>query len=356
MRNLTVHAWVSAALALVLASPAATQETGAPVLRVNAAELSIGGRVQTQLNTSSVDGVQPSELLLRRARLEIGVRVNDHVSGALAPDFAGDGVSLKDAYLNVAVTDGIQLRAGNIKRPFGLLELTSSKRMPVIERGLRIRGLAAADEYSVVSRLDYVGRDIGFQIHGSPEGAPLGAGYAVGVFRGPLHGEVGPQDSYQYAARATIRPLSALRLGAGWSAREFTDSIGDVPGLRRGDAFEVDLEYGAFAPGPHLLAELSTGELDPFAGTRFRGAQLWLAYRTEQLSTRVRGVEPMLRVSHSATDAEAPARFTGGTLITPGLNIYVGPNDRIMINHDIWRGGDGTPDASSFKAMLQIAF
>lgn len=347
---------VSFALALFLAAPAAAQERGGPVLRVNAAELSIGGRVQTQLNTSSVEGVQPSELLIRRARVELAVSVSDRVSGVLVPDFAGDKVSLKDAYLNLALSPGAQLRAGNMKRPFGLLELTSSKRMPVIERGVRIRGLKAADEYSVLNRLDYSDRDIGLQLAGAPKGAPLSPTYAAGVFRGPLHGEVGAQDSYQYAARATIRPLPALRLGAGWSGREFTDSIGDTPAVRRGNAVEVDLEYGAFAPGLHILAELSTGDLDPFGGSRFRGAQVWLGYRTAALSDLVRAVEPVLRVSQSELDGPTPSTVSGGALVTPGINVYVGPNDRLMLNYDIWNGADGSSDARSFKAMLQLAF
>jgi hypothetical protein len=347
---------LSLALSFFLCTPAAAQEVDEPTFRFNAAELSIGGRVQTQLNTSSVDGVPPSELLIRRARLELAVEVSDRVSGVLVPDFAGDRISLKDAYLDLALSPAARLRAGNMKRPFGLLELTSSKRMPVIERGVRIRGLNALDEYAVLNRLEYSDRDVGLQLHGEVPGAPLSPGYAAGVFRGPLHGEVGAQDSYQFAARATIRPLPTLRLGAGWSAREFTDSIGETPELRRGDAFEVDVEYGAFDPGIHVLAELSTGELDPFTDARFRGGHLWLAYRTGAIGDLVRAFEPVVRISRSDLDDPVGNPASGGTLITPGLNVYVGPNDRIMLDYDVWRGEGAAPGASSFKAMLQLAF
>ena len=67
-----------------------------------------------------------------------------------------------------------------------------------------------------------------------PDGAPMGLGWAAGVFRGPLHGDVGAQDSYQFAARVTARPLDALRVGAGWSSRDFVTGIGETPALDLG--------------------------------------------------------------------------------------------------------------------------
>lgn len=344
-----------ALLLLLLPTPLTAQGPAESVrLRADAIEISLGGRLQTQLNTSSVDGVAPSELIIRRARLELGVQIDDLVSGAIQPEFAGNKVSLKDAYVNLAFTRAFQLRAGHFHRPFGIFDFASSKRMPVIERGVRIRGLAAADEYALVSGLDYSDRDIGVTVHGSPSAAPLGLAYSGGVFRGPLHGDVGAQDSYQFAARATVAAAPALRVGAGWSSRDFTDGLGDQPALRRGHAFEVDVEYGAFAPGFHLLAELSTGDADPFADTRFRGGQAWLAYRTAPLAARLTAIEPVLRISHSDVDDGVPV--AGGTLVTPGVNIYFTPLTRLMLDYDVWRGGDGSPDATSFKAMLQVAF
>src|SRR5690606_10301072 len=128
-------------------------------------------------------------------------------------------------------------------------ENTSSKRILPIERGLRIRGLAASDEYAVLSGLGYSNRDIGLQVLGSPDKAPLGFTYAAGILRGPLHGEVGPQDSYQFAGRVTISPLADIRLGGGWSSRHFAADDSAEPELERGHAFELDLEYGSFDPG-----------------------------------------------------------------------------------------------------------
>lgn len=334
-------------LLLFMALPAAAQTAET--------EVTLGGRVQTQMNTTSVDGLPPSQLLIRRARLGVRVKVNDRITGKVETDFAGDRVALTDAYINAAFSPGVQVRAGQMKRPFSLLETTSSTRMPPIERGLRIRGVAGDDENSLLNRLDYIGRDVGVQLHGSPAAAPAGLSYVLGVSRGPLHGEVGDQDSYQLTGRGSLQVLPAVRLGAAWSARQFTDSIGASPALRYGHAFEVDVEYGSFSGGPHLLGEVAVGDVNPFEDSEFRSAQVWLGYRTAALGSVILGVEPALRVSHADVDPSAFAPG-GGTLITPGLNIYLGPLDRLMLNYDIWRGADGSPDAASFKAMLQFAF
>lgn len=346
----------SACLTAVLVIPGAltAQEHPTSQLRVNGLVLSVGGRLQTQFNTTSIDGQVPSQIVLRRARIEVGIHVNERVSGVIHPDFANDDIELKDAYVRFTASPALQLLAGKAYRPFGLLEQTSSKQILPIERGLRIRGLAAADAYAIASGLGYSNRDIGIQLVGSPEWLPLRLTYAAGVFRGPLHGEVGPQDSYQYAARLTARPVSDVRVGAGWSNRDFVAGTGDTPDLVRGNAFELDVEYGGFVPGFHVLAEVSCGDIDPTLDVSFRGAHAWLAYRTKELGSSGAALEPVLRASHAETDSGAP--IAAGTLLTPGLNIYFGPLNRIMINYDVWRGADGSPHAQSFKAMFQLGF
>jgi hypothetical protein len=343
-------------VSLPFAALAQNPNPGTP-LRFSGVELSVGGRLQTQFATTSVDTVPPSELFIRRARLEVGIRVNEWVSGTIHPDFGEDKVELKDAYLRLALSPGFAIMAGKAYRPFGLIEQTTSKRILPIERGLRIAGLVAADEYALTSGLDYSNRDIGIQVRGESEGSSMHVNYGIGVFRGPLHGEVGNRSSYQFAARVTVRPVAAVRFGIGWSSRDFTDGVGANPELERGNAFEVDLEYGSFDPGFHLLAEVSRGDLDPFSDAMFWGAHTWLAYRTGQLSRAVSAIEPVFRASYSETESDTGAAvIPGGTLLTPGINIYFGPLNRIMLNYDHWLGADGSGDASSFKTMFQLAF
>lgn len=346
------------ALVFLCALPAAAQESlPGERLKFNAAEIEVGGRVQTQFNTTTEDTEPATQLFLRRVRLDVKVQVNDFVSGRIQPEFAGR-FSLKDAYLQLDFAPGLQVLAGNAHRPFSRLELTSSNRTPAIERGLAIRGVDGFDEYALVHDLDYSDRDVGVQIIGAPDGAPLGLGYAVGLFGGPLQGRVGNEGTFQIAARATVEPLEKVSVGAGWSSRDFSRSaVGDDFDLQRGNAFVVDAEYGSFAPGLHVLAELVTGDFDPFTGTEFTGAQGWLAYRTAPLSAKIFALEPTFRASRGDVDVGAPGLDElGGTLLTPGFNLYFDRMNRFMINYDHWMpDGDGD-SAGSFKAQFQMAF
>lgn len=362
LRTLVVLATIVALIPAVTGDSVAAQEAdGDGALLMDALEMTIGGRLQTQFSTTSVDGSptegpQPSTVFFRRARLEFTVEVSDRVSGTIQPDFAGGQASLTDAYMRFAASPGLQVVVGRAYRPFGLLQQTSSKRILPIERGLRIRGVQDADEFGFVSGLGYSNRDLGLQLQGAPEDAPYGLDYAVGVFRGPLHGQVGDRDSYQTAARVTATATDEVRVGLGWSSRDF-GAFG--PGgwdLERGNAFEIDVEYGSFAPGPHLLAEISHGTLDPFADTDFFGVHGWFGFRTEELEDTGLTLEPLLRLSHGRTSgAAAETAPPGGTLVTPGVNLYFTPVNRIMVNYDIWESRYGT-DARSFKMMFQLAF
>ena len=351
---------VRASFAVLLASCVApslvTGQTSDSAVRVttDALELEIGGRLHTQFNTTSIDGLPSSELFIRRARIEFSATLGERVSAVLQPEFGGDQVSLRDAYVAFELTPELTFMAGNAYRPFGLLEQTSSKRILPIERGLRIRGLQALDEYAVVSGLDYSDRDIGVQLSGSFED---GIDFRAGVFRGPLHGSVGANSSYQYAARVTGAVTPDLRLGAGWSNRDFAAGAGAGLELQRGNAFEIDMEYGGFVPGLHVLAEIASGDVNPFTDDRFYGAQAWIAYRTEPIDETYVMLEPLLRVSYSDLGIDGvPATQRGGTLLTPGFAVYFGPLNRLALNYDIWWSEGTTVDANSFKVMFQVGF
>lgn len=342
----------AASLSVTLAVNAAAQASG-PVVRAAAAEITVGGRVHTQFTTSTVDSVAAQEWVLRRVRLETGVRVNDLVSGRVQLDFAGNRVSVKDAYLAMALDPAAVLLAGVANRPFGLLTQTSSNRVLVAERGARIRGLPEAyDEHNLVAELGYADRDLGIQLSGAPRGAPLGLFYAAGYFNGPARRAAAGHDTYQLAARAGIRPLRQVSLAGSWSRRDFVED----DQVRGGAAWAVDLEVGSFGPGLHLMAEAVTGAFDPFTGSRFAGAQGWLAYRTPPLGGRVQHVEPVVRVSHGDPDASGETDVAiGGTLITPGINLYVGGMNRIQVAYDLWRSDRGRREGA-FRTQFQLAF
>jgi hypothetical protein len=356
----------SRVLLLALAAalvPAAlrAQEADSVVFKANAVEVSFGGRVQTQFNTTTVESEPSTEIALRRVRLEATVKLNDWVTAKIQPEYAGSRVSVRDAYVRFAFDPALNLVAGQAHRPFGRVVPTSSARMLPIERGLRIRGLPnAREEHNLIVELGYAERDVGLQLTGEPEWAPLGLSYAVGVFNGPARGDARELNTYQLVARAAMEPVDRLKLGASWSRRDFVvpDTLNeDVLSIRDGHAWAVDAEYGEYAPGLHLLGEAVFGDYDPAEDVRFTGVQGWLGYRSRTLGRKLTNVEPMLRVSVGDVDGE-PSRLAveGGTLLTPGINLYFGPLNRIMLNYDLWSpDGDGDREGS-FKLQFQAAF
>jgi hypothetical protein len=331
---------------------ASAQQTG-PVLRTGAAEITVGGRVHTQFTTSSVDTVPVQEWVLRRIRLESTVKVNDVVGGRIQIDFAGNRVSIRDAYLTMDLDPALRILAGNANRPFGIMAQTSSNRMPFAERGVRIRGLEGAwDEHNLLLDLGYADRDLGLQVIGAPKGAPLGVFYAAAFTNGPARRPAVHDDTYQLSARAGVHPTPTTTLAGSWSRRDFVH--GDTTDT--GMAWALDGEIGHYAPGFHLVAEAAYGDFNPARDAHFAGVQGWLAYRTHELGGRIKHVEPALRVSHGDPDVEEDLDVAnGGTLITPELNLYLGGLNRIMIGWDLWRQDDGRRE-SSFKTQFQLAF
>ncbi|HEX7240767.1 MAG TPA: porin [Longimicrobiaceae bacterium] len=344
------------ALSLAVAGGAAAQQP--VVFRSNALEVSVNGRVQTQLNTTTVETEPAAEIALRRVRLEATVKVNEWVTGKIQPDFAGSRVTLKDAWVKFAFAPGLQLLAGQAHRPFGTIVQTSSARILPVERGARIRGLSGAlDHHNLIVDLGYADRDVGIQLLSDPERV---FSYAAGVFNGPARAQAAELDSYQLAARAAFRPAKRLKVGASYSGRDFVVTEGEPEESRRllwGNAVALDVEYGAYAPGLHLVGELSYGDYNPSVDARFLGAQGWLGYRTGALGRRLTAAEPVLRVSHGDPSANGKGdEDGGGTLVTPGLNFYFGPLNRIMLNYDLWLPDAGGDREGSFKAQFQVAF
>ncbi|HEU0012446.1 MAG TPA: porin [Longimicrobium sp.] len=343
--------------ALLLAAPAAAQFT---LETADSARLTIGGRVHTQLNTTSVDSAAATEMLLRRVRLEANLQLNRVVGGRIQPEFAGSRVTLRDAYVRLTLDPAFVLTAGQAHRPASLLTEYSSTRIVPIERGLRIRGVQGDwEQHNLVSLLGYADRDVGLQVRGQPRGAPLGLGYAVGFFNGPVRADFPDENTYQLVARVTARPASLVRVGASWSSRDFArpNALTDQVDLERGTMWEADLDVGEEKAGPRLMAEAVYGDFNPFDGVTFAGVQGWLSYRTGPVSSTIAAVEPLLRVSAGDPDVddEVLSGAIGGVLVTPGVNLWLGGLNRLQFNYDLWSPGEGKR-VHSFKTQFQLAF
>lgn len=356
-RRGTAAVTCAAALAVTFAIPArAQQQPASPTFTVNGMEVTLGARLQAQFNTSSVDSVPAADWFLRRARVELSTRYGPIVAGRLQADFAGNRVTLKDAYVRLNLHPALSVLAGNAHGPFGVVAQSHSGQMAPIERGVRIRGLRARDEYALITDLGYAERDLGLQLTGRPG---RGTFYTAAFLNGPVHTVEGGERSYQLSARAGFQPISGVTVAGSWGRRDFVQTPNDsTPARSRGGhAWAIDAEVGGYRAGPHAVAEVAFGDADPFADRRFLGAQGWVSYRTKPLSSRIFSLEPLLRISHGDPDtARDSPDEGGGTLITPGFNVYLGGLNRVMFGYDLWRGAHGAPNGQSFKAQFQMGF
>lgn len=348
---------VTSALLLVTAAPAAGQ--GFVVHGPDSSRITFNGRVQTIFNTTSVDDEPATETELRRVRLEATLQLNRVVSARIQPEFAGSRVSLRDAYVKLTLDPAFQVWAGQAHRPFGVVSPYSTARLPSAEKGLRIRGASGYEHFNLLSGLGYSDREVGLQLRGEPKGAPLGISYAAGIFNGPARATVPDENTYQVVARVAARPLSWLRTGVSFSRIDFGRDLGsEIQGteVSEGAAWEADVELGSERGGPRLVAEVARGDSDPFNEAEFLSSQGWVAYRTGRVSSTLSAVEPFVRVSFADPDMDDEASLpTGGTLVTPGINLWLGGLNRLGLYYDLWNPDTGEA-ARSFKALFQVAF
>jgi hypothetical protein len=353
---------VTSALVLVTAVPAAGQ--GFTVATPDSsARITFNGRVQTIFNTTSVDDEAATQTELRRVRLEANLQFGRLLSAKIQPEFAGSRVQLKDAYVRLNFDPGLQVWAGQAHRPFGVISPFSTTRLTPMEKGVRIRGMGEAyDEHNLLLALGYSDRDAGLQLRGEPRGAPLGLSYAVGFFNGPARIPAPRENTYQVVARVAARPLEWARVGVSYSRIDFPRAIPDVEDFEthEGTAWAADVELGSERAGPRAVLEVTRGDFDPFLGAEFVGAQGWVAYRTGRASSTIAALEPFVRVSYGDPDVDdvIPATATdavGGTLITPGINLWLGGLNRFALNYEVWNAEHGG-NARSFKALFQLAF
>lgn len=334
----------------------------AQVVEAGPLVLDFSGRVQVQLNTTSVDAVAGSAEVaesafeLRRTRLGADFVFDGWLSGKLEAELTGPAARLTDAYIDVPLGAGVAVRAGQFKKPFGIIELESSTRTPMIERGVRIRGLPSVVDVPgetqwLLEHSGYVGRDVGVMLRGGTGGVSL----AAGVFNGEGANTREAAGTKAFALRAAYAIGAKLEVGGGLSVQP-----GSVAGEAdvHGTVWGVDASWGGFRQeGLRVMAEAMVGD-NPLTGlrqdARMRGAHAvasWFAPR----QGRVDGIEPLLRVSWA--DPDTGVESNEGALLTPGVNLYFGGGNRLMLNTEMYLpSGVKADPCYAAVAQLQIHF
>lgn len=353
-------------------------------------KLKIIGRLQTQFSTTSVDEQEliaagrapasaiPSSIFeTRRIRLGAELEYQKWMTGKLEAELGMARLAIRDAYLNMAFDPRLQLRVGQFKKPFSLLQLTSSSIWPVIERGVRIRGLSESlllqdslaggdrvlqrfrgstvvgEEQELLERFLYQNFDLGAAVHGR-----FGAfAYNAGIFNGAGADRPDDTDEKSYAGRIAYKAPTELpiTIGGAVSYREFRVTSRPAVETRGGTAFEADIEVGAFRrAGLHFLGEITVGDNLQEPEETFLGAQGIVAYFNPVTGRRIEGLEFAGRASYG--DPRQDVSGDSGWLLTPGFNVYFFGRNRVMFNWDVFVTGDRFENENALRAQAQFYF
>lgn len=372
------HARVSIPLILAatLAAPLLAQAPASDAL-----EVTMSGYAQLQFNTTSVSeddvggSVASSVFETRRVRLYADVKMGGWLQGRIQPEWAMGKFSLADVFMNFAIDPRFQIRMGQFKRPFNRFYLNPSTAIMTIERGIRIREFDRAmgselgdgdtpytvvdgksihgDEHAILNAMGLVGRDIGVAAHGR-----LGkAAYEVAVFNGNGPDALDTNAGKSFMTRLAYSPIDGvpLTLGAAMSYREFhfggsIDGVAVEPNDRSGTGFGFDVEWGRYGGnGIHVLAGITTGDNLYVDDGRILGAQGMVGYLVPLGGARIEAIEVIGRASYG--DPNTSRDGDQGILLTPGLNLYLGSRNRLLVNWDVYTPAD---DRLSTRHALRV--
>jgi len=361
-------------------------------------KLKIGGRVQADWGWIGADddleaAFGESEFIdgaeFRRARFYMSGDIYENVGYKLQIDWADNGVSIKDAYLTFKnLVPWGTVKAGHFKEPFGLEELTSSKYITFMERSLPIEAVAPS-------------RNMGIQL--SDHVMDDRMTYAVGVFS-TGHTDENLEDGASITGRLTWLPYyedkgrHLVHVGVAASHRSNTDSVRyrsrpeyhqttrlvDTGSMAADDALLAGLE-AAWVHGPFSLqGEYISAEVDrnPAGSVDVDGFYVQASYfltgehrpykTSEGAFSRLKpkrnfdgkGNWGAWEVAARYSDVDLDdSDVQGGQMDkwTLGLNWYLNPNMRVMINcgdANVEGAKGGTTDggAQMFGVRLQVDF
>lgn len=323
---------------------------------------------------------------IRRARLFTSGTIYNNVVFKFDLSFEGGEVGMKDMYIglqNVPVVGNI--RVGNVKEPFRLEMLTSSKYITFLERSLT-SDFSPTRNNGILLFNEFANKTVGMQ---------------AGLFRNAngIADDIMANDGYVFTGRITWLPLEdnenekLLHLGLGYSYRKpeikeykvssrpeshlssfkylNTGTINDVKNINL-----INVE-AAFVKGPFSMqSEYLSSKVSSFNDYSFAAYYAQTSYFFTGEYKKYKGsyegfdrVKPKenfagnkgsgawelaLRYSHSDLNSED---ITGGEQsdITLGVNWYLNPVTRIMFNH-IWEDVKNTGKASIFEVRFQVDF
>lgn len=296
--------------------------------------LVVGARVHGRFKLSDQDPKAAFDL--RRARLAFDLQPMWWLAAQLDADVSKVPM-VKDAYVDVGPGELLRVRVGQFKTPYSRIELTSSGRLPLVDRGLVNQELTIAAGFG--------GRDRGLMVHGSI----ASLGYAVAIHNGTAtQDEV--DDGKDVGARLTYKPARVLELGVsgGYLLRN-ARVVGVVP--RRFASGGVDLRLRLArleVVGEALYAQ------DPLVANDVRKLA-GIAYAVVR-GPKVSGVSirPVAKVE--ILDQNVQANRDQARALGLGLNLHFAKALRLMVQaEELWAEANSAL-AEERRLVVQLAF
>ncbi len=330
----------------------------------------VSGRLQLQYRLSGGDSsavydptAVDNQFLVRRLRIQTDVRFGDNMLLVIQPSFEMGSLRMRDAYLRVGLAPRLGLTMGQEKSPFQRYELNSSNNLPSIERGVVISGLSLQQEAmsNLVVANGYAAHDLGAFLDYATPGDRFTV--KLGIQGGSRESTRDVNNAKSFFGRATSIVLTnaddqpVLQVGASFAARDraicnpvqsctssaTTSKTFFADSSKMTTAIGLDLEWGGFRPGPHVIADfvigdnvpvsrrvnaptLNTGNLFNSADSnivRFASLHVVGAYRfiTGGSDARiVKMLEPALRMD--LTNANTDDSGDSAYLITPTVSVF----------------------------------
>lgn len=327
-------------------------------VRTDVVDVTVGGRLQVQYATSSVDEAV-DDVFVRRARIRVGIRVTEWIDARLEPELAGGSATLQDAWVRVALHPAFRLSTGQLKRAFSAFERASSTDLPIVERDGRVEGVdgcagvgGVCSFSRLTERLGFDGRDIGLRVDGTLEG---GLAYMATLTNGEGVNRPDVNSGKSLSVRLDY-PADGVRVGGFFGLHDhLEDGTDGPPPTSYSQAGGIDVEVGTWRSGFHLLAGASFGD-NRLAGAdaTFTAVQALASWYRPAANDRIAGVEPLLRVSRA--DPHGDVAGAAGTLVTPGVMVYFAEKNGLSANLDLYSPAGDADTEWSFKLMTYLFF
>ncbi|HWP47525.1 MAG TPA: porin [Candidatus Limnocylindrales bacterium] len=360
--------WITSLLVLAAEEPKPTIN----IFPNQAVKLTIGGYAHFQFSTSSVEDQVDSSFEVRRARLTADAVLSDWLSGRIMIDAASSTDILRDAYLLLNFDPRFNIRIGQYKRPFFLLEILSATTHLPIERGVRIRGLGRTALFDLLDILNYTNRDIGVQFEGKFESStPIR--YALSITNGGPANRLDTDNGKELIARVVVSPLKKFDVGFAFANNNYEGvpiASNPLPPTESANAqaFGIDFLYEqGKTKGLYVQADLDVA--DNYQGPKVGNTNVFLTqdvptlfgfqvnagYRFELHNRWMSFIEPLFRFDYA--DPNRDKDDDASYLITPGVNLYLQKSVRLMFNYDIVSfQSEAQETESAFRFQAQFVF